>query len=235
MIRRFIISICPPVLLYFLRKLIGHYDLPFSQRLKKWGHRAYVGGSDSELWYGIGKLQYHFLVSEGLKSHHKFLDLGCGSLRLGQYLIPMLDKGNYCGLDAERDLVEEGIKSEMLFKVVELNQPKFIFDKTFQLKSCPGYDFAIAQSLFTHLTLDDIQKCFHSLSSIANPGSKFFFTFFEGDEKGNNNKRSHPHKIWKYKFETFHEIAAKNGFKSEYIGSWKHPRNQVIAVAIKQT
>ena len=31
--------------------------------------------------------QFHYLVSKGLKSNHKFVDIGCGALRLGQYLI----------------------------------------------------------------------------------------------------------------------------------------------------
>ena len=159
MIRKILISIFPPFLLHILRKLIGHYDLPFNIRLRKWGHRAYVGGSDSESWYSIGRLQYHFLVSKGLKSNHKFLDLGCGSLRLGQFLIPMLDKGNYFGLDVEHELIDEGSKNEMLFNVIETKKPTFIINDEFKLNPCDEYDFAIAQSLFTHMSMNLNLKC----------------------------------------------------------------------------
>ena len=47
-----------------------------SDILKSMGHRAYVGMiDDPEIWYGVGKLQYHFLIRQGLKPHHKFWTL----------------------------------------------------------------------------------------------------------------------------------------------------------------
>lgn len=45
-------------------------------------HRIAVGG----MWDEIGKLQFEFMVKQGLKPHHKFLDIGCGSLRGGYSL-----------------------------------------------------------------------------------------------------------------------------------------------------
>lgn len=42
-------------------------------------HRGAVGG----MWDQIGKLQFEFMVKHGLKPEHKFLDIGCGSLRGG--------------------------------------------------------------------------------------------------------------------------------------------------------
>ena len=75
------------------------WGLPPADRIKKWGHRSYIGGPDLETWFGIGKHQYHYLLSNGLLSHHRFLDLSCGSLRLGQYLIPFLEEVHYFGLE----------------------------------------------------------------------------------------------------------------------------------------
>jgi hypothetical protein len=43
------------------------------------GHREYVGG----LWEAMGKLQFDFLISRGLKPEHVFLDIACGPLRGG--------------------------------------------------------------------------------------------------------------------------------------------------------
>ena len=98
-------------------------EAPHSERVKMWGHRQYVGGVDSESWYGIGKRQYHFLVANGLESKHRFLDVACGALRLGQYLIPMLDPEKYYGLEAEPGLIEAGIRDEILFDLVSLKKP----------------------------------------------------------------------------------------------------------------
>lgn len=207
--------------------------LPHAERIRKWGHRKYVGGDDAEAWYGIGKRQYHFLVAQGLASHHVFLDVACGSLRLGQYLIPMLDKGNYFGLEAERSLVEAGIEQEMIFDLVRKKEPTFMFGYDFDLSHCKGYDFAMAQSLFTHLTPEDIGRCLASVSRVAKEGSKFFFTFFEGDEARNPQHASHPNKGWFYRFSTLKEAAEANGFRCDYIGDWGHERNQMMAVATK--
>ena len=65
----------------------------FSRVSQNGVHRSYVGGSDPECWYGIGRLQYH-LLNDGFNINHKMLDVGCGCLRLGQFLIPMLERGN---------------------------------------------------------------------------------------------------------------------------------------------
>jgi hypothetical protein len=49
------------------------------EAVEKLGHRNYVGG----MWEEIGKLQFDFLVQQGLKPSHCFLDIGCGSFRGG--------------------------------------------------------------------------------------------------------------------------------------------------------
>ena len=63
--------------------------------IRTMGHRNWVGGG----WDEIGKLQFDFLISRGLKPHHVFLDIACGSLRAGRFLIPYLDAGNYLGIE----------------------------------------------------------------------------------------------------------------------------------------
>lgn len=208
-------------------------ELPHNERVQKWGHRTYVGGSTSEMWYGIGKRQYHFLVSRGLKPEHSFLDIACGSLRLGQFLIPMLNKGNYFGIEGEKGLVDLGIQHEILFNIIEVKNPVFMFNYNFNFSQCKGYDFAIAQSLFTHLTIKDIKKCFTNLYPVANDSSMFFFTFFEGDESKNEHIESHANKNWYYEFNTLKNIGESCGFCVEYIGDWGHERNQMMAVARK--
>src|SRR5205807_6035012 len=58
-------------------------------------HRAIVGGA----WEEIGRLQFEFLTGNGLKPHHRLLDVGCGALRGGLHFIRYLDEGNYVGVD----------------------------------------------------------------------------------------------------------------------------------------
>lgn len=211
------------------RKDLG---LSHGDRIEKWGHRAYVGGVDSDSWYSIGKRQYHFLVSEGLRSDHKFIDIACGSLRLGQYLIPMLSDGCYFGLEGEPKLVEAGLKKELMFDLAKLKKAQFAFNYDFDFSEFDDFDYAIAQSLFTHLTLVDIEKCFHNLRDKAHVGSRFYSTFFEGDSASNPNSESHANKDWYYSLVQFEEIAAKTGWELSYIGDWGHERGQKMIRAI---
>lgn len=210
------------------REKKADWDLSPAERIEKWGHRSYVGGWDAEGWYGIGKHQYHFLVSKGLRSHHRFLDIACGSLRLGQYLIPFLDEGHYFGLEGEEALVRAGLERELSPEVAALKQPRFAFNYDFDFAFVDGFDFAIAQSLFTHLTLDDIEKCFANLCPMANDDSTFFFTYFEGDS-ADNPKQSHANRGWRYSVPELERAAAKTGWTLTNIGNWGHPRNQKIA------
>lgn len=215
------------------RRFAWQRDLKLSHadRIEKWGHRAYIGAVDSETWYSIGKRQYHFLTAAGLSAEHRFIDIACGSLRLGQFLIPMLERGNYFGLEGEAKLVEAGLKKEMLFDIAEQKKPVFAFNYNFDFSSFAPFDYAMAQSLFTHLTLYDIETCFRNLRSRAHEGSRFYSTFFEGDPDQNPDAESHANKDWYYRFSNFEEISARTGWEVEYIGDWGHERGQKMICA----
>ena len=202
-----------------------------SDRVKTLGHRAFVGAQNIELWHEIGKLQYHFLVSQGLRPHHKFLDIACGSLRLGQFLIPFLEEEHYFGLEAEPELVTAGLAGEFYHGVAGMKRPQFSYGYGFDFGFAAGYDYAIAQSLFTHLTLDDIEKCFRQLAIASSSSSRFYFTFFEGNDQQNPPIDSDPHEVWWYRFEQLQELAERSGWRLRYIGDWSHPRDQKMALA----
>lgn len=206
-------------------------DLTSRQRLAAVGHRAYVGGDDPETWYGIGRLQYQYLVASGLQPSHRFLDVACGALRLGQFLIPYLDAGQYHGLDAEEPLVRAGIAHELGFGLVALKRPRFAFNSVFDATFAEGFEQAMGQSLFTHLTEPDIALCFSRLAQAGAPGATFHFTYFEGSGTGNPAGPSDPHRVWRYPFERLAGIAADSGWSVTRIGDWGHPRGQSMAVA----
>src|ERR1700692_1589753 len=66
-----------------------------------------------ELSEEIGKLQFDFLISMGLRPHHHLVDVGCGRLRAGAHFIRFLDAGRYCGFEKEHDLLSAGIAEEL--------------------------------------------------------------------------------------------------------------------------
>ena len=203
--------------------------LPPSERIKIRGYRSYVGSHNAEQWYSIGRLQYHFLIANGLQSCHNFLDIGCGSLRLGQFIIPLLAEGNYYGLEPEKILVECGLEYEISPQVIALKRPNFAHNCNFHFDSLCSFDFAMANSIFTHMNKSDIESCFAEVYKKAKPCSKFFFTFFEGPSSSNPQSNSHANTSWRYSFEELCSLSPQ--WKLKYIGDWKHPRNQKIVLA----
>jgi len=131
------------------------------------------------IWEEIGEWQLDALKSLGMKPHHRLLDFGCGALRLGLAAIEYLDSGNYYGIDAfapyiaaGRRLAEiAGIKKDFTLRVSR----EFEFDR-FGV----DFDFGNAQSVFTHMSGEECDRCAATLRKVMKPGSVFLFTFLIG-------------------------------------------------------
>jgi cyclopropane fatty-acyl-phospholipid synthase-like methyltransferase len=126
-------------------------------------------------WDGIADWQINSLKSIGLTPAHSLLDIGCGPLRLGVHAIDYLDDGNYYGMDASPVYCKIGpqvaIEAGVTKKYHVLESPDFEFEK-FNAK----FDFAIAQSVFTHLSREQIRACMLHLKKVMKPGGIFLFT-----------------------------------------------------------
>jgi hypothetical protein len=87
-------------------------------------------------------------------------------------------------------------------------------------------DFAIAQSLFSHLTAPDIALCLQNLRAVAKPNTKLYASFFETAQPHKNATTSDPRGKFLYTRQQMAEFGAACGWNSRYIGSWSHPRDQ---------
>jgi SAM-dependent methyltransferase len=162
-----------------------------NKAVKSGRHREIIGG----LWDEIGILQYQFLIDHGLQPRHTCLDIGCGSLRGGMHLIRYLEAGNYIGVDINQSLLDAGYEIELKkaglqHKILRKNlfcTAAFEFDCLER-----RFDFALAQSLFTHLTFNQIRRCLDRLAPVMSIGGHFFATFFEiGQEQMLNLPYTH--------------------------------------------
>src|SRR4051794_31740531 len=109
-------------------------------------------------WDTHGQTQLEFLTSQGLRPEHTFLDVGCGCLRAGRHLIDYLEPNNYYGVDANHSLVKAGYDVELTDMQRRRVPASHLranerFDGDFGVK----FDFAIAQSVFSHVTLNQIR------------------------------------------------------------------------------
>ncbi len=202
-----------------------------------------VGG----LWEEIGKLQFEFLVEQGLKPKHYLLDVGCGSLRGGIHFIRYLETGHYFGIDISKELLDAG-RVELKRNNLTHKKPVLVQMGNFDFQSLnQKFDFALAQSVFTHLPLNSIIRCIMNIQKVLVQGGQFYATFFENPKgKFNLEPVMHPRvdgpkfathfdqDPYHYDFETFKWICEGTSLKVEYIGDWNHPRDQKMLVFIKK-
>jgi SAM-dependent methyltransferase len=198
-------------------------------------HRVAIGG----LWEELGALQLRFLVSQGLRPEHFLLDVGCGSFRGGVALIPYLQPGHYYGLDLVQDLVDVGYAREIIPAGLADRFPpeNIVTNDRFDAQGFSRkFDFAIAQSVFTHVPWNDVRLCLEETSAVMQPGGVLYATYFhlkEGERSGQEIKH-HPGGIitnanrdpYHYKISDFEHACKGLPWTIKWHGTWEHPRAQ---------
>jgi SAM-dependent methyltransferase len=184
-------------------------------------YRAYVGPpQDYDL---VAAMTFNLLSTLGLRQHHTLLDVGCGSLRVGRLLIPYLNTGNYTGIEPNKWLVAEGIQRETGQDQIHIKKPKFHFcDSAEPLPPDEWYDFAVAQSIFSHCGPDLVERWLADISSRLRDSGVLIATFLIGEQDCNSTGWIYPACV-SYKLETMAGFARNAGFKFLLL-DWKHPR-----------
>lgn len=219
---------------------LNPYDDDFTQRLAApQGHRAIIGG----LWDEMGALQRDHLLQHGLRPEHRLLDIGCGSLRAGVALVPVLHPGHYHGIDYLGALIEEGYRQEIVPLGLDTRLPREnLAEEQAFLVPFPGvtFDVALAQSVFTHLPVNHLRLCLARMRPRMREGGLFFCTFFVApDTLPADETMRHPPRdeveTFSYRdpFHVWHRdilFAMEGlGWHLEDIAPWNHPRGQQMA------
>lgn len=186
---------------------------------------AAVGG----MWEELGKLQFEFLVENGLRPHHQMLDIGCGTLRGGRHFIQYLDAGNYTGTDISARAIEVAgqlVESEGLSQKRPTLRVSTGMDLRFEEFGPQSFDYLLAQSVFTHLKTEHIEECFQHIGRIMRPEALFFFTYYEGPEFRQRGRKTFEHPA-----SFFESLAKACGFElTDCAASYPHPSGQRMAM-----
>tara|TARA_B100000674_G_scaffold494069_1_gene517808 strand:- start:344 stop:1042 length:699 start_codon:yes stop_codon:yes gene_type:complete len=188
------------------------------------------------IWAEHQQMQLSFLQRRGLTSSSNVLDIGCGPMRLGSALIPLLNDGWYYGQDinpetiafGEEVLREAGIPEQAPYTLFASDQ--------FELTSVDRpVHIAFANSVFSHLTLNSIFMALLQLQKVLAPSGVFYATFF-ALEPGRSWLRPHPRNKWGRDFETYphqdpyhypyallKDLARQAGFRLDLIKDFGHP------------
>jgi SAM-dependent methyltransferase len=197
-------------------------------------HREIIGG----LWDEIGKLQFEFLVTNGLTPSSTLMDVGCGSLRGGVHFVSYLNDNLYFGLDSNDSLLDAGYNIELKSLGIQekLQRKNLLCNDSFDFDAVStSFDFALAQSLFTHLPLNHIRLCLSRLAPKMKPGGKFYATFFlVGEDHPFGQPCGHIGAItsfdakdpYHYRFSDITRLCEGLQWRVRLHGDWGHPRDQ---------
>jgi len=189
-------------------------------------YRAFVGPPH---YYDLmAAMAFNLLTSIGLRQQHKFLDIGCGSLRMGRLLMPYLNKTNYIGVEPSEWLVQDGILNEIGKDMIRIKAPRFIFSDSLQEEQeSLNINFALAQSIFTHCSKQQISDWLSHLQRHLADDGVLLATYFIGEEDYTGEDWIYPD-CSRYLTTTMSSLATENSLNFKVL-DWRHPRNQVWA------
>ena len=104
------------------------------------------------------------------------------------------------------------------------------------------FDYALAQSVFTHLPLNSIIRCLMNMEGVLAPGGRFYATFYENPDGKRNldDVRQTPRVVthfdkdyFHYDLATFEWICEGTSLTVEYLGNWNNPQNQKMLLFTK--
>lgn len=185
------------------------------------GAKDAVGGFD----LGIGALQVAYLRRSGLQPDDRLLDIGCGSLRAGRFLIDYLEAGNYTGMDINPRVIEAG-KELVGEETLARRDPTLLVNEDLRFEELEGtFDRLLAQSVFTHLPPEKIRECFEHVPRVMDTDSTFHFTYADAEERSSDPDNVTAFQHTREQLETMAEDA---GLQLSFADrtSYPHPRGQ---------
>jgi len=197
-------------------------------------HREMVGG----LWDELGRLQLDFLEREGLTANVTLLDVGCGCLRAGVHFVRFLEPGRYYGIDVNASLIQAGLEHELPLAGLagRIAPDHLLVNGAFEAwRFGVAFDYALAQSVFTHLPAALIARGLRELARCVRPGGRLYATFFECEGEEVPERMVHdPGGITSfrdrdpqhYRFRDLAGLCDGLPWKPIYVGAWGHPRDQ---------
>jgi SAM-dependent methyltransferase len=149
-------------------------------------------GGPPQVFEVAGRRLLATLLHEGLSPSSRVLDIGCGCLRGGYWLIHFLDAGGYFGIEPNVGMLDAGLRVLLEPGLAEAKGPRFDTNSSFDLTVFDTtFDFVVARSIWTHASKAHIETMLDGFLKVANPEAVFLTSYlpasiFKGDYKGGN-------------------------------------------------
>jgi ABC-type polysaccharide/polyol phosphate transport system ATPase subunit/SAM-dependent methyltransferase len=204
-------------------------------------HRRVVGG---DTWEAAGERHFTFLREQGLQPSDHVLDLGCGCLRTGVYLLRFLHEGHYVGVDHNTAIIEAGVKIEAPQAGVDPTRGHYYVADVADLSKVQGqFDVIWSVGLAQSLTVEQIARMFAgAISRLASRG-RMYLAFFEAPTAASLDPIERPGPSYSYfdqlmrhfDYETLARLARACGGSSQRIGEWGDPHGQTMMVVTRNS
>lgn len=165
-------------------------DMTLQDKARLMSTQIFTGGPVDQFEIA-GRMQFSLLIREGLNPDSKILDVGCGALRGGFWLIHFLKPGHYYGIEPNKAMVDMAL--EYLFDpiFVQEKQPQIDYNSKFDFSIFgKKLDFFLARSIWTHSSKLQIERMLDGFKENSEDGAVFLTSYlraswpFHRDYKG---------------------------------------------------
>lgn len=169
-----------------------------------------------DLWPMKRAFQIGFLRGQGLRTAHRVLDIGCGSLRGGAALIAYLEPGGYSGIDVRESVLAEA-RQELLRERLSAKRPELVLATDMAaLDLQRRYDVLWAFSVLFHLADPILDACFAMAARHLEPEGIFFANVIAGDGPP-GEWQGFP--VAARTLETYRALALRHGLHTRIVGT----------------
>lgn len=151
------------------------------QKAAALGEKEFLGVPVREFEMG-GRIQLIALLKAGINPRSKVVDMGCGVLRGGYWLIHFLDPFCYFGIEPRPDRLRIGLEHILEPEMVTAKHPRFDTNPRFD-SSVFGvkFDFFLARSVWTHASKSQIEAMLDSFVRDSTKDGVFLTSYLRAD------------------------------------------------------
>jgi SAM-dependent methyltransferase len=151
---------------------------------------TFLGGPPGD-FERVGRLCLDVLLREGLSPSSRVLDVGCGALRVGYWLMRFLDSACYFGIEPNREMLAVGLEQIVESDVRARAQARFEHNDRFDFSVFgESFDYVLARSIWTHAAKSQIRAMLSSFAETASPAGKMLATYHPASALYSHRPRS---------------------------------------------